>query len=120
MKMKFFNLARDIAHMGQHWQHKVSAVVVKGNRVLSTGFNKDKTHPASWHYFKSTHAEFDAIRKVPREQLKDTTIYVFRATKDGSPALSRPCPTCFEMIKAFGIKKICYTDNNSFKEEIVA
>lgn len=103
------DLAKKMSGFGEHRQHKVGSAIVNKNRVVSLGFNKDCTHPKSPHPWKSIHAEFNAILKANRNDLEDSIIYVYRETKNGSPALSRPCKYCMMAIKEAGIKGIFYS-----------
>ena len=91
---------------------KHGSVIVKGGRVISTGMNKDRSHPkiVSSEHIKdhcSVHAEIDAIKKA--KDVNGATIYVARINKRGEARDSRPCKRCFEVIKSNGIKKIVYT-----------
>jgi deoxycytidylate deaminase len=91
---------------------KHGSVIVKGGRVISTGINKDRSHPriVSSEHIKdhcSVHAEIDAIKKA--RDVTGATIYVARVNKRGEARDSRPCKRCFEVIKNNGIKKIVYT-----------
>lgn len=119
MKQRFFELARTVSEKSEHPQHKIGAVVVQKNRAVSIGFNQLKTHSKSLHEWKSIHAEFHAILGVPKRDLEGATIYVYREHKTGQPAMSRPCPSCLKTLRLAGIKKVCYTDYGSFKEEIL-
>lgn len=91
---------------------KHGSVIVKGGRVISTGMNKDRSHPriVSSEHIKdhcSVHAEIDAIKKA--KDVSGATIYVARVNKNGVARDSRPCNRCYEVIKSNGIKKIVYT-----------
>lgn len=91
---------------------KHGSVIVRGGRVISTGMNKDRSHPriVSSEHIKdhcSVHAEIDAIKKA--RDVSGATIYVARVNKRGSARDSRPCNRCYEVIKNNGIKKIIYT-----------
>jgi deoxycytidylate deaminase len=119
MKLKFFDIARKFVSLGEHHQHKVSAVLVQGNRVVSWGYNRNKTHSNSPHPFKSIHAEYDAIRRANPSDVVGSTIYVYRELRDETPAMSRPCPSCMELLKSVGIERVCYTENGTYKEEII-
>lgn len=86
-------------------------------KILSTSQNLyNKTHPLQKYFslkagdseFKSCqHAEFAAIIKAKNKQIY--SIFVQRFSADGSPALAKPCRSCQEAIKAFGIKLVNYT-----------
>jgi deoxycytidylate deaminase len=89
------------------------AVVVKGGRILGTGFNKDRNHPrvVSPEHIKtdcSYHAEQVAI-KESGQNVKGARIYVARVNRHGEDRDSEPCPRCLTLIKEVGIKKIVYT-----------
>lgn len=91
---------------------KHGSVIVKGGRVISTGINKERSHPriVSSKHIKdhcSVHAEIDAIKKA--KDVSGATIYVARVNKRGVARDSRPCNRCYEVIKNNGIKKIIYT-----------
>jgi len=89
------------------------AVIVKGGRVIGTGYNRNRNHPTvvSPEHIKtecSTHAEESAIRDAGYD-VKNAVIYVARVNKHGEDRNSRPCPRCHALIKEHGIKRIIYT-----------
>lgn len=100
----------------------VGAVVAMGSRVVSTGYNYRKTHPASpahrTHYGckGNIHAEVNAICKLSRCQknnLDRCTVYVTRRKVAGNGmAMSKPCSYCMSFLIKHGIKDIWYTDRN--------
>lgn len=120
MRLSYFKICERISRNSDHHQHKIGAVVVNNGKVLSQGFNKMKTDPNSPHPYKSCHAEFVAIKALPKKDLKNATIYVFRQQRDGQYANAKPCMSCRKLIEASGIKKIIYTDTNCVKIEEVA
>ncbi len=88
-------------------------VVVKGGRVLGTGWNKNRNHPTivSPEHIKtdcSYHAEEIAIREAG-SNTKGAIIYVARVNKQGKDRNSMPCEKCSKLIKKVGIKRIVYT-----------
>lgn len=117
MKVRMFKRAALMAQYGEHKQHKVGCVIAKGNKVLSWGYNRDKTHSKSPHAWAYIHAEFDAIRRLNPEELRGASIYIYRQKKDGSPALAKPCESCYNLIKDLGIREICFTVENGFERE---
>lgn len=118
MKAKFFQLAKEMSKHSEHHAHKHGAVVVNKSRVISVGFNKLKTTPRSPHKYKQIHAEMNAIFKA-RTDLRGCSIYIYRETKDGCLAESKPCPACRQVIEEAGIKNIFYSTSNGFKKECV-
>lgn len=110
--MDKFRLAKLISKESTHFP-QIGAVIYKGNRVISLGFNKIKSHPklANEDRFFSLHAEMSAILNA-KQNLKGCTIYVYREYQDGDPALAKPCKHCMPNLIEAGISKVYYTDNN--------
>lgn len=89
------------------------AVIVKGGRVVGTGFNKDRNNPhiVSPEHIKSDcsyHAEELAIREAG-DNIKGATIYVARVNNQGEDRNSKPCPKCHNLIEGSRIKRVVYT-----------
>jgi dCMP deaminase len=118
MKSSFFRLARQLAKYSHHPDYQFGAVVVKGSRVVSVGCNKYKTHPKAKSEFNRIHAELGAILNA-KTDLTGATIYVYRETRHGIPALARPCKHCQAVIKAAGIKKMYYSGEGEYCYEHV-
>lgn len=103
-------------------QHRLGAVIVKGGRVLSTGFNSRR--PSRLLHTTTLHAEAAAILKLLKQRrlsdLAGAHIYVTRFTKGGSVGLARPCSACFDLIRSVGITRVFYTtnDGNTISESI--
>ena len=105
-------LARQVS-LKSEFKVKVGVVIVKGNRVLSFGYNQIRhlsrgvvKYSAFSH---SAHAERIACSKVERNKLKGATIFISRSFKDGMPALAAPCNDCLNLIKDMKIAKVVYT-----------
>jgi dCMP deaminase len=101
------NLARrEAARASYKYQH--GAVIIKGGKVLSKGFNRNKTSPTwgSGHKDK-IHAESDAIRRAITRgvDISGATLIVVRF--DDGP--SKPCDKCMEFIRYWGIKTVIHT-----------
>lgn len=90
------------------------ALVVKGGRVLGSGFNKDRNHPTivSPEHIKtecSFHAEEVAIKEAGENNVRGAVIYVARVNRQGQDRDSKPCSRCSNLIEKVGIKKVIYT-----------
>jgi deoxycytidylate deaminase len=90
------------------------AVVVKGGRVLGTGYNKNRNNPniVSPEHIKtdcSFHAEEVAIRDAGEDNIKGAIIYVARVNRHGNDRDSKPCPRCSRLIERVGIKRVVFT-----------
>lgn len=120
MKMRYFELAKRLIKFSDHGQHWIGSVIVQKNRVISMGYNSLKTSPKSKHPYKSIHSEMRAIWAANPDELKGASIYVFRQHRDGSLARSFPCQHCYNLIKESGIKRIYYTDYDSYAMEEIA
>jgi len=115
----------------QHRIVHIGAVIVKKNRIISVGKNSKKTHPIQKYYDRylsyyndvkfqhHIHAEISAIVNS-NEDLYGCTMYIYRcdATEKWLKCC-RPCNACYTLIKKVGIKRIVYTINNGYAEEII-
>jgi deoxycytidylate deaminase len=104
--------------------HKMpmAAIIARGNRVISFGVNKRKTHTSQklTHPNRNTlqhlHAELDAIIGVEKDQLEGSTIYVCRRLRNGDVGISRPCAMCQKLIEAAGISLVYFSIYGSPKD----
>jgi deoxycytidylate deaminase len=108
MKPRFFDLAKRLSYKSDYESHRLGAVVVRGNEILGVGFN----HPKSTTRFNNIHAELSAILNTREEDLHGCSIYVYRETRSGSPALARPCEHCISLLKRVRVSEMFYTTNN--------
>lgn len=112
--MSAINIAMKQSLNGQHKQHRVGAVIVKGGAVLSTGYNKMRFTRELQR--PTLHAEADAILKVLKEgrqaSLVGAVLYVSRYTKGGKVGLAKPCSSCMELIRSVGISCVNYTNDD--------
>lgn len=102
------------AAKNSNYFYKLGAVILKGNRVIETGFNKIG-HCKINNFPNSRHAEMDVILKVLRSnnglhKLANSTLLVSRITSTGT-GLAKPCSKCMSLIKSVGIKEVIYTTN---------
>lgn len=117
MRTKFFNIAKKLSYKSDYYAHRLGAVIVRGNEIIGVGFNKKKTHPLSQTRFNNIHAELSAIINCGEEDLRGCSIYVYRETKHGTPAMARPCDQCMKLLKQVNISKICYSTEKGFTKE---
>lgn len=125
-----FTLSKAVEPVGNA---RVAAILVRQNRAIAYGFNRNKTNPFAAKFGRNKdciylHAETDAIRNALREvdaaDLEHMTLYVARSKKTSThdhtliPGLAKPCEGCRRAIAQFGIKNVYYTtddydENNS-------
>lgn len=113
------DLARKVSYKSQYDKYKIGAVICNKSKILGIGFNRHKTHPKAPNKYKFLHAEIDACLGVNEGQLDKSTIYVFRARKDGTMGLAKPCSTCHGFLSSVGVKTMVYTTNDGIKKERV-
>lgn len=97
-------------------RYEITAIAYnKRGRVLSVGKNSyEKTHPLQAKLAKKSgrpaaiylHAETVACLKA-KEPIHELRIY--RYDNEGRPVNSKPCPSCQELIRLFGIRVIRHT-----------
>ena len=110
-------IAIKVANESKFRRARVGAIVAKGERILSSGYNHIGNNSVVYGrpYPESVHAEVAAITKLLREQrledLVGATIYVTRIDRGGRVRMAKPCNYCMELIKSVGIRKVVYTTN---------
>lgn len=107
----------------------IGACVVYKHKIISTGFNTQRTAPIQKKYNKyrfleesrhSCHAETMCLKPlIARKDInfKDVKLYVYRENKNGEIGICRPCPSCEKLIRDLGIRQIFYTTRNGYIEE---
>ena len=127
--LAYFAAAKAVSELSDHKHYKIGAVVVMNHRIISSASNSNsKTHPLQKKYNKyrftdegdhKQHAELAALVPLIRDgiDLSNAAIYVYRAHKNGTLAMSRPCPSCMQLIKDVGIKRVFYTTENGYAYE---
>lgn len=115
-------MAAKVALNSQFKQHRVGAVLVKGGNILATGFNSRQ--PSKILGTTTRHAEASAVLKLLKERRLDDLIgsecYVTRFTAGGKCGISKPCPSCHELLRSVGVRNCWYTDvdGQTVKEKI--
>ena len=127
--LAYFAAAKAVSELSDHKHYKIGAVVVMNHRIISSASNSNsKTHPLQKKYNKyrftddgdhKQHAELAALVPLIRDgiDLSNAAIYVYRVHKNGTLAMSRPCPSCMQLIKDVGIKRVFYTTENGYAYE---
>lgn len=113
-----FRIATKEALKSTFKKHRLGAVVVKGNRILSVGHNQ--LRPSAITKTKTLHAEAAAILKLLKERrlhdLVGSDLYVTRFTKSGRIGMAMPCEACQELIASVGIANVYYTTDTGETE----
>ncbi len=113
-----FRIAKKQALKSKFGRHRVGAVIVKGNRVLSTGYNERRYSNITKH--STIHAEEAAVVALLKERrfsdLAGSSIYVTRYTAGGSIGLAKPCGRCSKLLRSVGVNRCYYSDNDGYGE----
>lgn len=101
---RFLNIA-DTARRNSPMRTKVGAVLVRGSRIIKTGYNtpgKSKIIGA-W----SRHAEIQATINVNAE---GSRLYIVRkSTCLSVPSIARPCKLCREWLQYINVNEVIYS-----------
>lgn len=113
-------LARKLAAKGNSPNFRLGAVLLKGNKIISTGRNYFyKTHPKATNALRTIHAEVDCVRRIGRfEDPVNSTLVIVRETNSGLLSMAKPCPHCMDLLYQIGVKDIWYTNYNGNLEHM--
>jgi deoxycytidylate deaminase len=108
---RYFTLARNVSKHAEY-KIKVGCVILDHGTPVSVGFNKIKFDGLfSDKDYNSIHAEASAVKASGKSQIRGSIFFVYRETRNGMPALAKPCKNCMEKIIKFGAKKVYYSTN---------
>lgn len=125
----YFKAAKAVSELSDYHQHKLGCVIVKGHKIISSGFNSStKCDPIQSRLDSNkygcecpgkVHAEINALLPFikNKENISGASIFVYRQHKNGIPARAKPCSTCEAVIRAMGIKKVYYSEENGYSVE---
>lgn len=128
----YFKVAKAMSELSDFKQHHIGAVAVYKHKIISSGYNSNKTNPTqkrlNIHRFNvdtpaTIHAELSCLLPLINRKdidFSDVSLYIYREYKNGEPAISRPCASCMALIRQLGIRKLYYSGDNSYiNEEII-
>lgn len=136
-ELKYFNLAKNACSFSDFPRVKIGCIAVYKNKVLSVGYNSQKTHPLQEYYnhFRdfypnvggkfinhSLHGEIHALLQIKDMDIdfSKVELFIYRICKNRKFAMVRPCAGCMRMIKDLGIKVIYFTSDDGFCKEHIA
>jgi deoxycytidylate deaminase len=126
---KYFNLAKNASELSDFPKIKIGAILIYKNKVVSVGYNCQKTSPLMAEYNKyrkfeynpkgvkhSFHAEILCLHKAENLNIdfSKTSLFVYRQKQNGNSGMSKPCCACREFINNLNIKDIYYTTNDGW------
>jgi deoxycytidylate deaminase len=89
------------------------AIVIYRGKIIGKGFNKfcvpnvNRVNP--WSIHAEVDAIQDALRKIPKDYLRKSTLIVVRVNNSGETLNSYPCENCRNYIEQMGIKIAYYS-----------
>lgn len=127
----FFRVADAVASLSDHKQAKLGCVLVDKHRIISSGRNSStrcsplqKQMDTARFGFPDqhkgpVHAETDCLLPLIRQgiDISGSDIYLSRRHRDGSLALSRPCPGCMSLLRAVGVKRAYFSVEGGYAME---
>jgi len=125
----YFEAAKSVAQLSDFPRINVGAVAVYKHRIISSGYNSNKTNPVQKRFnayrFSAEspaclHAEIACLLPLLNRKdinFKDVSLYVYREYKSGQLAIAKPCASCNALIRSLGIKHVYYTGDQSYVYE---
>lgn len=132
---KYFNIAKKTSALSTYKNEHIGAIIVYKNKILTTGYNTNYSHPMQKHYnrFRTSksrfydtekmnnylHSEMSCIASIKHLNINynKCSIFVYRQNKNGNIALAKPCKACEKMLKDYNINNIYYTTNEGWVYE---
>lgn len=134
---RYFEMARKVAEQSDFKNFHLGSVLVYKGRVISTGYNTNRTHPKQKKYNKyrhfsysdrpvkdSLHSEMACLLNIPKcvENNIDFTqckLYIYRISpgKRLKQGIARPCAACMQALRDKGVRTIFYTTDEGFCRE---
>ena len=125
----YFNVAKEVSKLSDFPRIHIGCVAVYRHKIISSGYNALRGDPIQKRYNiyrftddtpASVHAEVICLKPlIGREDInfKYVDLYVYRQYKNGELAMSRPCDSCFKLIRDLGIRNIYYTNSGGYSHE---
>lgn len=128
-KVKGYEFARQASLKSDFIRCHTGAVAIYNNRILALGWNSSKTSSLQARYNKergfdgytyksSMHAEMMIVNKIKYLDIDFSQVRIFVWRGIDKPRLSKPCAACEKALRDLGIRKVFYTGNDSYIEEI--
>lgn len=128
-KTRGYELARQASLKSDFYRCSTGAVAIYCNKVLTLGWNSEKTSSIQarynrergfdgYSYKSSIHAEMMVINKIKYLDIDFNQVRLFVWRGKDTPMTSKPCAACEKAIRDIGIRRVFYTGNNSYIEEV--
>jgi pyrimidine deaminase RibD-like protein len=104
---KYLEKAIDVAARSR-CRYRHGCIVVKNGKIIAESTNKKVGDPSVAWRMSHIHAEFAAIVAAGNRAV-GSHVYVARVASDGSPAPSKPCKKCENILNRSGVAKVIWT-----------
>lgn len=130
-QQSFFRVADAVASLSDHNQAKLGCVLVDKHRIVSSGHNSStrcsmlqkqmdtsRFGPSDKHR-GPVHAETSCLLPLIRQgyDMSRSDLYIVSRHKNGSLALSRPCPGCMSLLRANGVRRVFFSVEGGYSVE---
>ena len=130
-QQSFFRAADAVASLSNHNQSKLGCVLVDKHRIVSSGHNSStrcsplqKQMDTARFGFPDqhrgpVHAETACLLPLIRQgyDMSRSDLYIIRRHRNGSLALSRPCPGCMSLLRANGVRRVFFSVEDGYATE---
>ena len=130
-QQSFFKAADAVLSLSDHSFAKLGCVLVDKHRIVSSGHNSstrcsplqkkmDVSRFGNPDQHKGpVHAETSCLLPLIRQgyDMTRSDLYIVRRHKNGSLALSRPCPGCMSLLRANGVRRVFFSVENGYSME---
>ena len=130
-QQSFFRVADAVASLSDHNQAKLGCVLVDKHRIVSSGHNSStrcsllqkqmdtSRFGLSDKHKGPVHAETACLLPLIRQgyDMSRSDLYIVRRHRNGSLAISRPCPGCMSLLRASGVRRVFFSVEGGFSEE---
>ena len=127
----FFRAADAVASLSDHNRAKLGCVLVDKHRIISSGHNsltrcsplQKQIDTARFGFSDKhkgpVHAETSCLLPLIRQgyDMSKSDLYIVRRHKDGSLAISRPCPGCMSLLRANGVRRVFFSVDGGYSVE---
>ena len=130
-QQSFFRAADAVSTLSDHKQTHLGCILVDKHRIISSGYNSStRCSPLQKQidvarfgnpdkHKGPVHAETACLLPLIRQgyDMTRSDLYIVRRHKNGSLALSRPCPGCMSLLRANGVRRVFFSVEDGYSVE---
>ena len=114
--MNIYNVIEEAIRQSQKTKYvfRLGAVIYNRHRIISAGYNR--VYSRGGYDNQGNCAEVLAIKKAPRELLKNACMLVCRVNNSGTFGMAKTWLRCEKLIIKSGIKKVIYSTPDGWEK----